>query len=86
MTNMVSQLNPPIDYRHLVQNGKLHGSLYTDQAIFAEEMERIFHRGWSFVAHDSEIPNSGDFVVRRVGTQTLIVKPAGQRAINVSQK
>ncbi|HEY6870843.1 MAG TPA: aromatic ring-hydroxylating dioxygenase subunit alpha [Novosphingobium sp.] len=71
--NMVTQLEAPIDYRHLVQEGKLHGSLYTNSAVFADEMERIFHRGWSFVAHESEIPKSGDFVVRRVGTQTLIV-------------
>lgn len=61
-----------INYRHLVQDGRLHGSLYTDQIIFAQEMDTIFHRGWSFVAHDSEIPDRGDFVVRRVGTQSLI--------------
>lgn len=71
--NLVTNITPHIDYLHLVQDGKLHGSLYTDPDIFADEIERIFHRGWSFVAHDSEIPNSGDFVVRKVGTQTLIV-------------
>jgi nitrite reductase/ring-hydroxylating ferredoxin subunit len=71
--NMVTKLESAIDYRHLVQNGKLHGSLYTDPAIFADEMDRIFYRGWSFVAHDSEIPNPGDYVMRRVGTQTLMV-------------
>ncbi len=64
---------PSIDYHHLVQDGRLHGSLYTDPDIYAQEMDRIFHRGWSFVAHDSEVPASGDFVVRRVGTQSLIV-------------
>jgi len=26
-------------------------SLYTDPRIFADEMERIFHRGWVFVGH-----------------------------------
>jgi phenylpropionate dioxygenase-like ring-hydroxylating dioxygenase large terminal subunit len=62
-----------IDYRHLVQDGRLHGSLYTNDAIYAEEMEKIYHRGWAFVAHDSEIPESGDFVTRKVGTQSLIV-------------
>lgn len=60
------------DYRHLVQDGRLHGSLYTSPTIFAEEMEKIFHGGWAFVAHESEIPNSGDFVTRKVGTQSLI--------------
>lgn len=70
--NMIAPVQTRIDYRHLVQDGRLHGSLYTDPDIFSDEMEKIFHRGWSFVAHDSEIPNSGDFVVRRVGTQTLL--------------
>jgi len=66
------QLPAAIDYEYLVQNGRIHGSLYTSKQIFDEEMEQIFLRGWSFVLHESEIPNSGDFVVRKVGTQSLI--------------
>lgn len=62
-----------IDYPNLVQDGLLHGSLYDDPAVFADEMDKIFHRGWAFVAHDSEIPNSGDFVTRKIGTQNVIV-------------
>ena len=42
-------------------------SLYTDPRIFADEMERIFHRGWVFVGHESEIPGPGDFVTRSLG-------------------
>jgi phenylpropionate dioxygenase-like ring-hydroxylating dioxygenase large terminal subunit len=61
-----------IEYGHLVQEGRLHGSLYTSQAIFDDEIDRIFHSGWAFVAHDSEIPQRGDFVTRRIGTQSLI--------------
>lgn len=68
-----AQQQQAIDYSHLVQEGRLHGSLYTSHAIFEDEMEKIFHRGWSFVAHDSEIPDVGDFVTRKVGTQSLIV-------------
>ena len=30
-------------------------------------MERIFHRGWVFVGHESEIPAPGDFVTRHIG-------------------
>jgi phenylpropionate dioxygenase-like ring-hydroxylating dioxygenase large terminal subunit len=63
---------PVTDYRHLVQDGRIHGSLYTDPAIYHKEMETIFHGGWCFVAHESEIPKPGDFVTRKVGTQSLI--------------
>jgi len=36
---------PRIDYKALVQDDRIHASLYTDMRIFADEMERIFHRG-----------------------------------------
>src|SRR2546428_423995 len=45
-----------IRYDALVQDDRVHASLYTDPRIFADEMERIFRRGWVFVGHESEIP------------------------------
>jgi phenylpropionate dioxygenase-like ring-hydroxylating dioxygenase large terminal subunit len=71
------------DYRRLVQDGRIHGSVYTDPAIFADEKEKIFHRGWVFVAHDSEIPRSGDFVTRKVGDQSVIVARDASGVIQV---
>jgi nitrite reductase/ring-hydroxylating ferredoxin subunit len=75
-------LSPPtadaVDYAALVQDDRIHASLYTDPRIFADEMERIFHRGWVFVGHDSEVPGAGDFVTRRLGTEPVImVRDAG---------
>ena len=32
----------------------------------ADEVERIFHRTWMYVAHASEVPEPGDYVVRQV--------------------
>jgi phenylpropionate dioxygenase-like ring-hydroxylating dioxygenase large terminal subunit len=62
-----------IRYDALVQDDRVHASLYTDPRIFDEEMERIFHRGWVFVGHESEIPRAGDFVTRPLGTQPVIM-------------
>jgi nitrite reductase/ring-hydroxylating ferredoxin subunit len=64
---------PPVDYKALVQDDRIHASLYTDMRIFADEIERIFHRGWVFVGHDSEIPRQGDFVTRRIGAQPVLM-------------
>ena len=61
------------DYASLIDGERIHGSLYTDAAVFADEMEQIFHNGWVFVAHDSEVPRPGDFVTRRLGLQSVIV-------------
>lgn len=35
--------------------------------IFAMDMERIFAKTWILLAHDLEIPASGDFMVRDLG-------------------
>ncbi len=53
-----------IDYDALVKEDRVHGSVYTSQEIFDEEMDKIFHRGWVYVGHASEIPYPGDFRVR----------------------
>jgi phenylpropionate dioxygenase-like ring-hydroxylating dioxygenase large terminal subunit len=62
-----------IDYRHLVSDDGVHGSLYVDPSVHADEMERIFTRGWVFVGHQSEIPNPGDWVTRRLGNEPVIM-------------
>jgi fatty-acyl-CoA synthase len=63
----------PIDYKALVQDDRIHASLYTDPRIFADEMDRIFHAGWVFAGHDSEIPRIGDFVTRTLGREPVIM-------------
>jgi phenylpropionate dioxygenase-like ring-hydroxylating dioxygenase large terminal subunit len=62
-----------VRYDELILDDRIHASLYTDPRIFADEMERIFHRGWVFIGHASEIPNPGDFVTRPLGTQPAIM-------------
>ena len=56
----------------LVQDERVHSSIYTDPAIFADEMANIFERCWIFVGHDSEIPNPGDFRTRKIGKQPVL--------------
>jgi hypothetical protein len=43
-----------INYEQLVTGDTVHGSLYADPEVHAEEMGRIFTRGWVFVGHKSE--------------------------------
>jgi nitrite reductase/ring-hydroxylating ferredoxin subunit len=62
-----------VDYKTLVQDNRIHASLYTDPRVFADEMDRIFHRGWVFVGHASEVPDPGDFVTRRLGGEPVIM-------------
>lgn len=46
---------------------------WSDDAILAEELTRIFATCWQFVAHESEIPEPGDYVLRRMGRDQVIV-------------
>lgn len=57
----------------LVTPTHVHRSVYTDPAVFALEIERIFGRSWLYLAHDSELKEPGDYVVRHMGTQAVIL-------------
>lgn len=62
-----------IDYDSLVKEDRVHLSLYTDPAVFTDEMDKIFHRGWVYVGHQGEVPNPGDFRLKRIGLQPVIM-------------
>ncbi len=53
--------------------GVINSRIFTDPEINRMEMERIFTRSWLFVAHESEIPQPGDFVTRSMGDDPVIV-------------
>src|SRR5512132_2078264 len=76
-------MSEPVDYKALVQDDRIHASLYTDPRIFADEMERIFRRGWVFVGHDSEIPRPGDFVTRSIGGEPVIMVREAEGAVAI---
>lgn len=56
----------------LVKGDRVHGSVYLDPEIFAKELQAIFEQGWVYVGYDGEIPDPGDFRLRRIGTQPVI--------------
>ena len=57
----------------LVRADAVHRSVYTDPDIFRLEMERIYGRAWLYLAHRSEFSAPGDYVVRHMGTQAVIL-------------
>jgi benzoate/toluate 1,2-dioxygenase alpha subunit len=62
---------PNID--SLIGDNRVHRSVYEDPAIFELEMARIFHRAWVYVGHDSEVPEPGDYVTRRIGRKPVVM-------------
>jgi phenylpropionate dioxygenase-like ring-hydroxylating dioxygenase large terminal subunit len=56
-----------------VRRGMIPAHIYNDKEIFELEKERVFGRSWLFVAHESEVPEAGDYVVRRVLEDSFII-------------
>jgi phenylpropionate dioxygenase-like ring-hydroxylating dioxygenase large terminal subunit len=56
-----------------VRRGMIPAHIYNDEEIFRLEKERLFSRAWLFVGHESEIPQAGDYVVRRVLEDSFIL-------------
>ncbi|HXQ10959.1 MAG TPA: aromatic ring-hydroxylating dioxygenase subunit alpha [Caulobacteraceae bacterium] len=47
--------------------------IYVDADIFAAEREKIFARTWQWIAHESEIPDFGDYITATVGGRPIVV-------------
>jgi phenylpropionate dioxygenase-like ring-hydroxylating dioxygenase large terminal subunit len=67
---MTAQLEPIVEE---LRRGMIPATIYSDAEIFAREREQVFGRAWLFLAHESEIPEPGDYVVRRIVDDSFIV-------------
>ena len=78
---MLAPTRNRIDYADLVRDDRVHGSVYYDPDIFADELEKIWYRQWVFIGHESEFPNPGDYRTERIGRQPIIIARDSQRRI-----
>ncbi|WP_321937826.1 aromatic ring-hydroxylating dioxygenase subunit alpha [Burkholderia cepacia] len=67
----------------LVRPDSVHKRLYTDPAIFALEMERIYGRAWIYVGHESQVRTAGDYHTTRIGDQDVVMVRASDGTIHV---
>ena len=56
-----------------VERREVSARVLSDPEIYHLELERIFGRAWLLLGHDTEIPKSGDYVVRDMGEDQVIV-------------
>ena len=63
--------------------GVLDRRIFTDEAVYQEELKRIFGRGWNFICHDSQIPDSGNFFTNYIGEDEVIAVRDRTGKVNV---
>jgi phenylpropionate dioxygenase-like ring-hydroxylating dioxygenase large terminal subunit len=56
-----------------VDTGHVGRRIYADGEIHELEQERIFRRAWGFLAHESELPEPGDYVERQLAGEPVLV-------------
>ena len=47
--------------------------IFTDEEIFELEMKHIFEGNWIYLAHESQVPNPGDYFTTYMGRQPVVV-------------
>jgi len=58
----------PTTGRHQVRR-----DVFTDEEIFELEMKHIFEGNWVYLAHESQIPDVGDYFTTHIGRQPVII-------------
>jgi len=64
---------PYLDRLMDLEQGRLSRRVYWDHAIYEQELEKVFGRSWLFLAHESQLPSSGDFLVTSMAEDSVIV-------------
>lgn len=70
--SLATATNPP-NYADLIRPEHVHGSIYTDRAIYEEELRKIWHRVWVYVGHVSEVPKLNDYVMKFIGPEPVLM-------------
>jgi phenylpropionate dioxygenase-like ring-hydroxylating dioxygenase large terminal subunit len=83
MATLIDTRPAPIDIGALVEQDRVHRSVYTDPAIFDLEMQRIWGASWIYVGHESQVKEPGDYYATTIGKQPVVLTRHSDGAIYV---
>ena len=65
---------PGSRWSDLIETDRVHRQLYTDPAVFDEELVKVFGgESWVYLAHESQLPEANSFLSVRMGLRPVIV-------------
>ncbi|MFI5613620.1 Rieske 2Fe-2S domain-containing protein [Amycolatopsis sp. NPDC051903] len=65
------------------ERGRIPMFVYSDPDVYELELQTVFRDAWLFVAHVSELPEAGSFVVRDMGEESVIVARGDDETVRV---
>lgn len=80
---MIEYRRNPAAIRALVRDDAVHRDVYTNPELFDLEMERLWRSAWTYVGHDSQVPNTGDFLTVNIAGQPLLMLRGQDGAVRV---
>ena len=56
-----------------LDTGRLDPSIFSDEDIYREELDKIFGRAWVMIGHETLVPNLNDFFHSYIGEDPVIL-------------
>lgn len=75
----------PLAARDLIKSetGEIDRRIFSDQELHSHEMESVFGRAWLLVGHESQIPNIGDYLLSKMGEDSVILTRDAKGVVRV---
>ena len=80
---MINYRNSAASISDLVRDDAVHRDVYISPELFDLEMERLWRSAWTYIGHDSQVPNAGDFLTANIARQPLLVLRGIDGAVRV---
>lgn len=55
------------------KTGEISREIFSNEDIYQQERERVFGKAWLYIGHESQVKEPGDFILSRMGEESVIM-------------